>query len=266
MKMTYKEFIQSIKESRENKWFKYSERHHIVPRCVGGTDDEENLIYLTYQEHFIAHKLLHKEHPESRDLLLPIMFYMKGNPDMTPDEYASIRREFIDSQKGENNPMYGKTWRQSPEAIARLSDSMKKYKKTPEHCKHISEGRKGKCLGDNNPMRNPETAAKISEILSGENNPMYGKTGENHPLYGSHFTWMTNGIDNKRATDDMISALESQGYYRGYTQKFNNSEEARQKRKAGRSKVEYHRICKLCGREFISKSGNAKYCGCHLTR
>jgi hypothetical protein len=42
--------------------------------------------------------------------------------------------------------------------------------------------------GENNPMYgknvSEKTRAKISEALSGENHPMYGKTGENHPLYG----------------------------------------------------------------------------------
>jgi hypothetical protein len=36
----------------------YYERHHIVPRCMGGGDEDENLIYLTAEDHFMAHALL----------------------------------------------------------------------------------------------------------------------------------------------------------------------------------------------------------------
>ncbi len=36
----------------------------------------------------------------------------------------------------------------------------------------------------NNPTKNPEVCKKISQKLSGENNPMYGVVGENHPCYG----------------------------------------------------------------------------------
>lgn len=36
----------------------YFERHHIKPRCVGGSDDEDNLVLLTGREHFVAHCLL----------------------------------------------------------------------------------------------------------------------------------------------------------------------------------------------------------------
>ena len=38
----------------------YSEKHHIIPRCLGGTDKKENLVRLTAREHFICHRLLVK--------------------------------------------------------------------------------------------------------------------------------------------------------------------------------------------------------------
>ena len=36
------------------------ERHHIVPRSCGGTNDKENLVFLSTKEHFICHLLLIK--------------------------------------------------------------------------------------------------------------------------------------------------------------------------------------------------------------
>lgn len=38
----------------------YSEKHHIIPKCLGGTDRKENLVRLTAREHFICHRLLVK--------------------------------------------------------------------------------------------------------------------------------------------------------------------------------------------------------------
>ena len=38
----------------------YVEKHHILPRALGGTDDSSNLVVLTAREHFIAHVLLGK--------------------------------------------------------------------------------------------------------------------------------------------------------------------------------------------------------------
>ena len=36
------------------------ESHHIVPKCIGGTDDPSNLVDLTLREHYVAHILLAK--------------------------------------------------------------------------------------------------------------------------------------------------------------------------------------------------------------
>lgn len=38
----------------------YTETHHIVPRSLGGSDDQSNLVKLTAREHFICHLLLPK--------------------------------------------------------------------------------------------------------------------------------------------------------------------------------------------------------------
>jgi hypothetical protein len=38
----------------------YYEKHHIVPKCMGGADAAINIVKLTAREHFIAHILLAK--------------------------------------------------------------------------------------------------------------------------------------------------------------------------------------------------------------
>lgn len=40
----------------------YVERHHIVPRSLGGADVQSNIVALTAREHFIAHCLLARIH------------------------------------------------------------------------------------------------------------------------------------------------------------------------------------------------------------
>lgn len=52
----------------------YCERHHIIPKCLGGSDLKNNLVNLTAREHFIAHMLLWKwlKHPK----LFDAIFYM----------------------------------------------------------------------------------------------------------------------------------------------------------------------------------------------
>ena len=38
----------------------YVEKHHIIPKSEGGTDEPDNLVNLTAREHYIAHLLLAK--------------------------------------------------------------------------------------------------------------------------------------------------------------------------------------------------------------
>jgi len=38
----------------------YTEKHHIIPRSLGGDNTKDNLVHLTAREHFVAHLLLTK--------------------------------------------------------------------------------------------------------------------------------------------------------------------------------------------------------------
>jgi len=38
----------------------YSEKHHIIPRSLGGTNQNHNIVRLTAREHFVCHLLLTK--------------------------------------------------------------------------------------------------------------------------------------------------------------------------------------------------------------
>jgi hypothetical protein len=47
----------------------YYERHHIVPRCLGGTNDISNIAKLTPEQHYVAHQLLVKIYPNNYELI-----------------------------------------------------------------------------------------------------------------------------------------------------------------------------------------------------
>lgn len=57
----------------------YCEKHHFIPRCMGGTNEAWNLIYLTAKEHFIAHHLLYLMNPTNLSLMSAFMA-MCANP------------------------------------------------------------------------------------------------------------------------------------------------------------------------------------------
>lgn len=42
-------------------------RHHIIPKFLGGSDEADNLIYLTPYEHAMEHKKLFKKYGRRED-------------------------------------------------------------------------------------------------------------------------------------------------------------------------------------------------------
>lgn len=66
--MDYKKHYENLIKTRFNRKKKkgvYYEKHHIVPKCLGGSNKKENIIHLTAREHYIAHWLLYRMRPYS---------------------------------------------------------------------------------------------------------------------------------------------------------------------------------------------------------
>lgn len=63
----YFKFIEKWK-SQEIEIGTYTEKHHIIPRHCGGSDNESNLLVLTYKQHTFAHRLLWKSFGYKEDL------------------------------------------------------------------------------------------------------------------------------------------------------------------------------------------------------
>lgn len=64
--MNYKRiYDQIVTNARSRTPIGYSENHHIVPKCMGGSDAKSNLIRLTAREHYLCHWLLYKQYRTS---------------------------------------------------------------------------------------------------------------------------------------------------------------------------------------------------------
>lgn len=61
--MDYEKIYKSFIKDRKNKSVDgYSEKHHIIPRSFGGSDDSSNIVKLTARDHYFAHCCLAKIH------------------------------------------------------------------------------------------------------------------------------------------------------------------------------------------------------------
>jgi hypothetical protein len=67
--MDYKKIHDNLIERAKNRKLEgYVEKHHIIPKCMNGTNEPNNLVELTAREHFLVHWLLHEMYPENSDL------------------------------------------------------------------------------------------------------------------------------------------------------------------------------------------------------
>lgn len=63
-------YTKFIKHCQRNPPTGYSERHHILPRCLGGPDTDENIVRMTFRQHRHAHYLLYKIYKAERPSLI----------------------------------------------------------------------------------------------------------------------------------------------------------------------------------------------------
>jgi len=56
----------------------YYERHHIIPKCLGGDNSKDNLVLLTGKEHYICHKLLVCIYPNNTKLVFALWAFISG--------------------------------------------------------------------------------------------------------------------------------------------------------------------------------------------
>lgn len=92
----------------------YTERHHIVPRSLGGRNNKTNIVVLTAREHFVAHLLLyriHRKDPEAKAKMLRalVRFAVK-----TGREFEIARTILAREYTGVGNPSFGKRWGHHP--------------------------------------------------------------------------------------------------------------------------------------------------------
>lgn len=82
----------------------FPEVHHIVPRCMQGTDCATNLVTLTSEEHLLAHLLLARIYPTNGSITLAL-FKMLQSSWSTPGrasfnkKYARWRRDVVTDLK-----------------------------------------------------------------------------------------------------------------------------------------------------------------------
>ena len=142
--MNWKRVHDQIIERAQNRTLEgYSELHHILPKCLGGNDDKNNLIKLTAREHFIIHKILNILHPEIEGLRYAVWIFVTFNDNrgikIGSREYERLRTLFSESASKRmkiDNPSHGGLSKEHKEKLSkagveRFKDPNERIKANP---------------------------------------------------------------------------------------------------------------------------------------
>lgn len=160
-------YFNIIQQARVNEMLitGYTERHHIIPRCLGGTNEANNIVRLTARQHFICHLLLTKMHSYKK-LSLALSKMMGGNKRYTPKSskiYDICKKRASEAMMGEGNPMYGKSVLYTEERRQKLissfstSEALKRRNANPLWKKRIGDA-----------QRLPPKSTIITSVQTGE--------------------------------------------------------------------------------------------------
>lgn len=92
----------------------YCERHHIIPKSLGGSNSMENIVPLTAREHLICHLLLTKmTEGVAQERMVRASFLLTSRNKVNSRIYESLRTQYSkirkENSKGLKNHFYGKT-------------------------------------------------------------------------------------------------------------------------------------------------------------
>jgi hypothetical protein len=193
----YERFIESRRE-KESSLTGYVEKHHVLPRSLGGRDEPSNIIRLTAEDHFFAHLLLAKAHGGKMWYALVAMTLANDGRAVCNGFLRRARRVIAAARVkaaevhsaamkgrfcGEDHPMYGRPCSElskrktrerfasglnpmnSPEARAKLSAKLKGRVFSDETRAKISASKMGKPRSEESRMKQSQTMTgrKLSE-------------------------------------------------------------------------------------------------------
>lgn len=120
--MNYRKIYEALIDRARNRIIQgYYETHHIIPKCMGGSNESSNLIDLTPEEHFLCHQLLVKIYKGTVHYQYMVysvkMMTIPSNKNQQRDcsklkMFGWLRREYSktvsDARKGKPGNMLGK--------------------------------------------------------------------------------------------------------------------------------------------------------------
>lgn len=148
----------------------YTERHHILPRCLGGNNNKENIVRLTPEEHYVAHQLLVKMHPGTDKLVYAAMLMTQcsNGARINNKLFGWIKKRLAEARRGphseerkKKNSLAQIGKKLSEKTKAKMSSSRKGVPKTEEQKRKSSEAQLGRKKTPEQIERNRQAQLKV---------------------------------------------------------------------------------------------------------
>jgi hypothetical protein len=154
----YEKWYNQITENAKHRTLDgYKERHHIIPRSLGGADTQDNLAELTAREHFICHWLLTKfTSGESKAKMILALLMMKTDAPYQQRYHTKITARVYENIR---------------EEVGRINSERNKGRVQPLHEK---QNQIAAIIGRKRSPFSEEWKQKMSEAHKGEKNHRYG--------------------------------------------------------------------------------------------
>ena len=145
----------------------YVEKHHIVPKCLGGSNSKNNIVQLTAREHFICHMLLCEIHPDNSKLKYAL-FLMSIGKQKAKDKHYKISNRTYERLKIEH-ALFLTGAKQNNDTKEKKSNAMKNvwFSKTKEEIAVISAKRWNTRVKNGTNKQTEQHKQKISILLKG---------------------------------------------------------------------------------------------------
>ena len=193
----------------------YSERHHVVPKCLGGSNSRQNIVRLKREEHYIAHLLLVKMYPDHKGLLWSAICMAANNKHQPRSNklYGWLRRRFASTVAGWNRGVKATDEARakmsaaklgkkrdpfSEETKQRISFASKGKAKSAQHRASLSAARKGRKFG---PQSAEHLAKRLTAMRSVKIDTSFTQTPEYRALQSARSlaAWAKRKADQESA-------------------------------------------------------------------
>ena len=186
----------------------YFEKHHVIPKCMGGKDEDSNYVLLTAKEHFVCHHLLWKSQLSNMQLFWSfkaMAFWKrksKSSIPITAKQYQELRKIHSENVK---ERMTGRVVSEETKEKLRIINTGKKYSDNTK--KKLSDFQK-------TVTHTEEWNEKISKSLKGKSKSLESIEKIRASQTGKRYSDETNakkasrGSENPAATKCLINNIE----------------------------------------------------------